>query len=87
VKGETVTHLSSKGRVSLKAAFPVRSGWQTVKLTGDPVEAFALCDDYQTGWQLLDLIGPSWDTIRLLRALARLRAARVIEFIPREEGE
>jgi carbamoyltransferase len=85
VKEETVTHLSSDGRVSLRAKFPARSGRQTFKLTGDSVEAFALCNDGQTGWQILDLIGSRWNEIRLLRALARLRAARIIELVPRKE--
>ena len=87
VSEEAVTHLSSDGRLSLREKIPIRSGWQTVKLTGDPVEVFALCDNNQAGWQILDLIGSGWNQIRLLRALARLRAARMVELVLRKEDE
>ena len=82
----TVTHLVGDGRACLRTRLPVGSGWKAVKLTGDPVEAFAFCDGGRTGWHLLDLLGSGWSEIRLLRALARLRAARMIELISGKEG-
>ncbi len=79
VNGGTVFRLSGDGHASLAVEIPVGSGWQTVKLTGDPVEAFASCDHARTGWQLLDILGSGWSRIRLVRALARLRGAKMIE--------
>ena len=78
---KAVTHRSSDGRACLRSRLRVGSGWKTVKLPGDPVEAFALCDGGRTGWQLLDILGSGWSEIRILGALARLRAARMIDLI------
>lgn len=87
VSEETVTYPSGDGHASLTTKIRIGSGWKTVRLAGDPVEAFAICDDARTGWQLLDLLGSGWSEIRLLGALARLRGARMIELISgKEEG-
>lgn len=91
VRRETVTYQAHDGRISLKVGIPAQSGWKTFMLTGDPVEAFALCDGNQTGWQLINHLSSGWSQLRFLRALAKLRAARMIGLVSqkriRQDGD